>query len=256
MDKTVPNARAAVLDIPSGATLAVGGFGACGIPAVTIRAIAELGVDGLEVWSNNCGVDGVGLGLLLEQRCIDRVIASYIGGNKEFARQYLAGELELELTPQGTLAERLRAGGLGIPAFYTPAGVGTVVAEGGMPWRYGPDGSVVVESKAKEVRSFGSETFVLEHALRADFGIVRAARGDRAGNLVFHSSARNFNPLCAMSGRVTIAEVEELVDEGDLDPDEIHLPGIFVDRVVELSPAEATDKHVEILTVRPEEHGA
>lgn len=253
MDKTVRTAREAVKDVRPGATIAVGGFGTCGIPSVTIGAIADLGVDQLEVWSNNCGVDGVGLGVLLEHQRVRRVVASYIGGNKEFARQYLAGELELELTPQGTLAERLRAGGMGVPAFYTPAGVGTVVASGGMVWRYGADGSVVTASPAKEVRTFDDGTYVLERALRADFGIVRAARGDRAGNLVFHSSARNFNPLCAMAGRVTIAEVEELVDEGDLDPDEIHLPGIFVDRVIELSEDEARDKHIEMLTVRPED---
>jgi 3-oxoacid CoA-transferase subunit A len=239
MDKTVRDARTAVADIPRGATLAVGGFGVCGVPAASIRALADLGVGDLEVWSNNCGADGLGLGLLLEQRQVRRVIASYIGGNKEFARQYLAGELELELTPQGTLAERLRAGGMGIPAFFTPAGVGTLVATGGMPWRYGPDGSVLTTSPPKEIRSFAvdgdaEQDFVLEHGLRADFALVRAARGDRAGNLVFHTSARNFNPLCAMAGRTTIAEVEELVDEGDLEPDDVHLPGVFVDRVVPL----------------------
>lgn len=252
MDKTVANARGAVADIRAGSTLAVGGFGVCGVPTASIRALADLGVGDLEVWSNNCGADGVGLALLLENRQVRRVVASYIGGNREFARQYLAGELELELTPQGTLAERLRAGGMGIPAFYTPTGAGTLVAEGGMPWLYGPDGSVVTVSPRKEVRAFSmgetTQDFVLEHALRADFALVRAARGDRAGNLVFHLSARNFNPLCAMAGRTTIAEVEELVDH--LDPDEIHLPGIFVDRVVVLSQQEAADKEIEILTVR------
>ena len=252
MDKTVPGARAAVADIRAGSTLAVGGFGVCGVPTASIRALADLGVGDLEVWSNNCGADGVGLGLLLANRQVRRVIASYIGGNKEFGRQYLAGELELELTPQGTLAERLRAGGSGLAAFFTPAGAGTPVATGGMPWRYGADGSVLVSSPPKEVRSFGTgearQDHVLEHGLRADFALVRAARGDRAGNLVFHLSARNFNPLCAMAGRTTIAEVEELVDE--LDPDQIHLPGVFVDRVVALDPREAADKPIEILTVR------
>ncbi|MFE2640387.1 CoA transferase subunit A [Streptomyces scopuliridis] len=254
MDKTVGTAREAVADIPSGAKLAVGGFGVCGIPSATIRALAELGVSDLEIWSNNCGVDGTGLGTLLEQRQVRRVIASYIGGNKEFARQYLAGELELELSPQGTLAERLRAGGMGIPAFYTPAGVGTAMADGGIPWRYGTDGAVAVESPPKEVRTFpgegGTRDYVLEHGLRADFALVRAARGDRAGNLVFHSSARNFNPLCAMAGRTTVAEVEQLVEEGDLDPDEIHLPGIFIDRVVPLDEHDASDKPTEKLTFR------
>ncbi|MHC3472624.1 CoA transferase subunit A [Streptomyces sp. 7R007] len=253
MDKTIRTAQEAVADVFPGAKLAVGGFGVCGIPSATIRALAELGVGDLEVWSNNCGVDGAGLGLLLEQRQVRRVIASYIGGNKEFARQYLVGELELELVPQGTLAERLRAGGMGIPAFYTAAGVGTAVAAGGMPWRYAVDGSVAVESPPKEVRTFpvddGTREYVLELGLRADFALVRAARGDRAGNLVFHSSARNFNPLCAMAGRTTIAEVEHLVEEGDLDPDEIHLPGIFVDRIVPLSEHVAADKPVERLTV-------
>jgi 3-oxoacid CoA-transferase subunit A len=213
-----------------------------------------LGVGDLEIWSNNCGADGLGLGLLLEHRQVRRVIASYVGGNKEFARQYLAGELELELTPQGTLAERLRAGGMGIPAFFTPAGVGTLVATGGMPWRYSPDGSALTTSPPKEMRSFAigadEHDFVLEHGLRADFALVRAARGDRAGNLVFHASARNFNPLCAMAGRTTIAEVEELVDEGELDPDGVHLPGVFVDRVVELDADDARDKPIEMLTVR------
>ncbi|NKS55578.1 3-oxoacid CoA-transferase subunit A [Rhodococcus hoagii] len=254
MDKTVNSALDAVSDIPEGATLAVGGFGVCGIPSTVIRALSRTGTGGLEVWSNNCGADGIGLGTLLEGRQIKRVIASYIGGNKEFARQYLAGEIELELSPQGTLAERLRAGGMGIPAFYTPAGVGTPVAEGGLPWRYNPDGSVAVPSPRKEIRSFptdaGEQDFVLEHGLRADFALVRAARGDRAGNLVFHLSARNFNPLCAMAGRITIAEVEELVDEGDLDPDEIHLPGIFVDRVVTVDADDTADKPIEQLTVR------
>ncbi len=260
MDKIVRTADLAVADIPAGARIAVGGFGVCGIPSVTIQALARARTNDLEIWSNNCGTDGVGLGLLLQQRQVRRVVASYIGGNKEFARQYMAGELELEIAPQGTLAERLRAGGMGIPAFYTPAGVGTLMADGGMPWRYGPDGAVALASPPKEQREFATDdrprTYVLERALRADFALVRAARGDRAGNLVFHASARNFNPLCAMAGRVTIVEVEKLVEVGELDPDDIHLPGVFVDRVVALSDEEAFDKPIEQLTVRAEEVGS
>ncbi len=252
MNKTVRTADEAVADIPDGATLAVGGFGVCGIPSALIQALDRTGVRDLEVWSNNCGTDEHGLGVLLNHRRIRRVIASYIGGNREFARQYLSGELEVELTPQGTLAERLRAGGLGIPAFYTPAGVGTVVASGGIPWRHKADGSVAVTSPRKEVRAFetASATIeaVLETGLRADFALVRAARGDAAGNLQFHSSARNFNPLCAMSGRTTIAEVEEIVDVGTLDPDSIHLPGIFVDRIVPLDRPDM-EKPIERLTI-------
>jgi 3-oxoacid CoA-transferase subunit A len=196
------------------------------------------------------GSDDWGLGLLLARHRIRRVVASYLGDNKEFARQYLAGELELELTPQGTLAERLRAAGTGIPAFYTATGVGTLVADGGLPWRYHPDGTVAVSSPAKETREFAGGRTVLEHALPTDFGLVRAARGDRHGNLVFHATARNFNPLAAMAARVAIAEVEDLVEPGELDPDEIHLPGIYVHRVVPLTPAQAADKRIEKRTVR------
>ena len=184
------------------------------------------------------------------------MIASYVGENHEFARQYLEGELEVELTPQGTLAERLRAGGSGIPAFYTAAGVGTVVAEGGLPWRYGPDGEPTVTSPAKEIRRFatadGERTFVLEQAIICDVGLVRAWRGDRFGNLVYRRSARNFNPLAAMSGRVTIAEVEELVEPGDINPDEVHTPGVYVHTVVPLTPEQAADKRIERRTVRGE----
>jgi 3-oxoacid CoA-transferase subunit A len=254
MDKVTHSAVEAVADIPDGATLAVGGFGLCGIPTVLIRALLEAGTRDLEVISNNCGVDDWGLGLLLQDHRIRRIVASYVGENKEFARQYLAGELEVELTPQGTLAERLRAGGSGIAAFYTRTGVGTLVAEGGLPWRYDADGGVAVASPPKPVERFtirGVEhEFVREEAITADFALVRAAVGDRAGNLVFHSSARNFNPLCAAAGHVTIAEVERLVPVGDLDPDAVHLPGIFVDRVVELTPEQAADKRIERRTLR------
>ncbi|HWJ85537.1 MAG TPA: CoA transferase subunit A [Cellulomonas sp.] len=253
MDKVVRSAVEAVADIPDGATLAVGGFGLCGIPSVLIHALLDSGVQDLEVISNNCGVDDWGLGLLLQAGRIRRIIASYVGENKEFARQYLAGELEVELTPQGTLAERLRAGGSGIAAFYTRTGVGTLVASGGLPWRYGSDGSVAVSSPPKPVETFEvrgvPHEFVLESALTADYALVRAAAADRLGNLVFHASARNFNPLCAAAGAVTIAEVESLEPVGSLDPDAIHLPGIFVDRVVPLTPDEAADKRIERVTV-------
>ncbi len=259
MDKAVSSAAVAVADIPSGSTVAFGGFGLSGVPITLIRALLANGATDLEVVSNNCGVDGWGLGLLLEAGRIRRIIASYIGENKEFARQYLGGELEVELTPQGTLAERLRAGGVGIPAFFTATGVGTVVSEGGMPWRYAPDGSVDVTSPPKETRLLGSlgteREFVLEQAIRADFGLVRAAKGDRHGNLVFEQSTRNFNPLVAMSGRITIAEVDELVEPGELDPDEIHLPGIYVDRIVQLTPEQAAELPIENTTVRPRPNG-
>jgi 3-oxoacid CoA-transferase subunit A len=256
VDKLVSTAAEAVSDVPSGASLAVGGFGLCGIPSVLISALADTDASNLEVVSNNCGVDRLGLGLLLYQRRVRRVIASYVGENKEFARQYLAGELEVELTPQGTLAERLRAGGCGIPAFYTATGVGTQVAEGGLPWRYHPDGSVAVVSPAKVTAAFavGDTEFacILEHAIVTDFALVRAWKGDRLGNLVFHRAARNFNPLAAMAGRVTIAEVEHVFEAGELEPDEIHLPGVFVQRVVALTPAQASGKPVEKRTTRGE----
>ena len=250
MDKTYASAAAAIADIPDGSTLAVGGFGLVGVPISLIGALLEQGASGLEIVSNNCGVDGWGLGLLLSEGRIRRIIASYIGENKEFARQYLGGEVEVELTPQGTLAERLRAGGVGIPAFYTATGVGTVVSEGGMPWRYAPDGSVSITSPAKQTQVFGGREYVLEHAIRADYGLVRAAVGDTHGNLVFEKSARNFNPLAAMSGRTTIAEVDVIVAAGTLDPDSIHLPGIYVDRIVQLSPEQAADLPIEKETVR------
>jgi len=248
IDKIVSSAADAVADIPCGASLAVGGFGLCGIPSVLIQALYDAGVDDLSVVSNNCGVDEWGLGILLFAKRISRMTSSYVGENKEFARQYLAGELELELTPQGTLAERLRAGGSGIAAFFTATGVGTQISEGGLPWRYDAGGSVAVASPPKEVRAFGGRDYVLEEAITTDFALVHARVGDRHGNLVFHESARNFNPLCAMAGRITIAEVEEVVDAGELDPDSVHLPGVFVQRVVH-APTE--EKRIERRTVRP-----
>ena len=250
MDKLMATAAQALADVTDGRSFAVGGFGLSGVPEALIGALYESGASGLTVVSNNCGVDGRGLGVLLAAGRIARVTGSYIGENKEFARQYLAGELEVELTPQGTLAERLRAGGAGIPAFYTPAGVGTQVAEGGLPWRYASDGSVAMASPPKEVRAFGGVEHILEHAIVTDYALVRAARGDRDGNLVFRRAARNFNPLAAMAGRITVAEVEELVEPGVLDPDEIHLPGVFVQRVVALTPEQAADKGIEQRTVR------
>ncbi|MFF3057471.1 CoA transferase subunit A [Streptomyces sp. NPDC057909] len=249
MDKVVATAEGALAGVMDGASLAVGGFGLSGVPNVLVQALYATGASGLSVVSNNCGVDGGGLGILLAAGRIARVTGSYVGDNKEFARQYLSGELLVELTPQGTLAERLRAGGCGIPAFFTPAGVGTQVADGGLPWRYAPDGSVAVASPPKEIREFDGRRHVLEHGITTDFALVRAAKGDRHGNLVFHRSARNFNPLAAMAGRVTVAEVEQLVEPGELDPDEIHLPGVFVQRVVELTPEQAADKQIERRTV-------
>ncbi len=254
IDKVVPDPVDAVADIADGASLAVGGFGVCGVPETLIEAVVKTGAARLSVVSNNCGLDGVGLGLLLNERRIARATSSYVGENAEFARQYLAGELEVELVPQGTLAERMRAGGCGIPAFYTLGGVGTLVSDGGLPWRYDPDGSVALASPSKEVRRFGERDYVLEEAIVCDFALVHAWRADRVGNLVFKESARNFNPLCAMAGKVTIVEAEEVLATGELPPDEVHLPGIFVQRVVPL-PA-GIDKRIEKRTVRPRPAGA
>jgi 3-oxoacid CoA-transferase subunit A len=246
IDKVVASAADAVADIPDGASIAVGGFGLCGIPSALIAALHARGTTGLETISNNCGVDDWGLGILLSDGRIRRTISSYVGENKEFARQFLSGELEVELTPQGTLAEKLRAGGAGIPAFYTPAGYGTQVSEGGLPQRYNAAGVVVTASQPKEVREFHGEQFVLEESVTPDFALVHAAKGDRYGNLVYHATAMNFNPLAAMAGRITIAEVEELVEPEELDPGHIQTPGIFVQRVV---VAANTEKRVEKRTI-------
>ncbi len=213
MSKLVANAEAALQGIQDNMTLMLGGFGLCGIPENCITALVKSGVTGLTCISNNAGVDDFGLGLLLQTRQIKKMISSYVGENAEFERQVLAGELEVELNPQGTLAERIRAGGAGIPAFYTPAGYGTEVAEG------------------KEAREFDGKMYILEHALKADFAIVKAWKGDHAGNLIFKATARNFNPMMATAGKITIAEVEELVPSGELNPNEIHVPGIFVQRI-------------------------
>jgi 3-oxoacid CoA-transferase subunit A len=221
-------AAKAVLDVPSGATLVVGGFGLCGIPENLILALASRDVSGLTCVSNNCGVDDWGLGILLGKKKIRKMISSYVGENAEFERQYLAGELELEFCPQGTLAERMRAGGAGIAGFYTPTGAGTIVAEG------------------KETKVFEGREYVLERGLTGDFALVAAWKADRLGNLVYRKTARNFNPMAATAGRITIAEAEELVEPGDLDPDAIDTPGIFVKRVV-VAPRV---KRIERRTVR------
>jgi 3-oxoacid CoA-transferase subunit A len=246
INKVVASAEEAIADIPDGASLAVGGFGLCGIPVALIDALHRRGTKDLETVSNNCGVDDWGLGVLLRDGRIRRTVSSYVGENKEFARQYLSGELEVVLTPQGTLAEKLRAGGAGIPAFYTKAGVGTQVSDGGLPQKYDADGGIAIASAAKEVRPFNGVDYVLEESLTPDFGLVHAWKGDRHGNLVFHATAMNFNPLCAMAGRITIAEVEELVEPGELDPEHVHTPGIFVQRVVVVADGE---KRIEKRTV-------
>jgi 3-oxoacid CoA-transferase subunit A len=249
MDKTVGSAGVAVAGVGCGATLVVGGFGLCGVPSVLIGALLDSGVDDLEVVSNNAGVDDWGLGLLLGAGRLRRVVASYVGENREFARQYLGGELEVELTPQGTLAERMRAGGSGIAGFFTRTGVGTLVADGGMPWRYDTDGNVVVSSPAKQTQVFDGLEYVLERGIVADFGLVRAWKGDRHGNLIYRDAARNFNPLAAMCGRVTIAEVEHLVDPGELDPNQVHTPGAYVTHVLGLTAEQAAEKRIEKITV-------
>jgi 3-oxoacid CoA-transferase subunit A len=229
-NKLFPDAATALADlVQDGQTLAVGGFGLCGIPEALIAALRDTGAKGLTVISNNAGVDGFGLGQLLATRQIRKMISSYVGENKEFERQYLANELELEFNPQGTLAERLRAGGAGIPAFFTRTGYGTIVADG------------------KETREFDGHHYVLETALHADVSLVKAWKADKAGNLVFRKTARNFNPACAMAGKTCVAEVEELVETGQIDPDHVHLPGIYVDRIVVNATPE---KRIEQRTVR------
>jgi 3-oxoacid CoA-transferase subunit A len=228
IDKVVASADEAVRDIRDGATLVVGGFGLCGIPENLIAALVRRGVRDLTVVSNNCGVDDWGLGLLLQTRQIRKMVSSYVGENAEFERQFLSGELEVELAPQGTLAERMRAGGAGIPAFYTPTGVGTLVAEG------------------KETKVIDGRDYLLERGIVGDFSLVAAWKGDRMGNLVYRKAARNFNPMAATAGRISIAEVEELVDVGELDPESVHTPGVFVQRVV-VAPRQ---KRIERRTVR------
>lgn len=224
INKVVSNSDNAISDIPDNAVVMMGGFGLCGIPENCIQAILRKGVKGLTFISNNAGVDDFGIGLLLKTRQVRKMISSYVGENAEFERQLLSGELDVELIPQGTLAERIRAGGAGIPAFYTPAGYGTEVAEG------------------KEVREFDGKKYLMEHWLRADFSIVKAWKGDTTGNLVYRGTARNFNPMMAAAGRITIAEVEELVPVGELDPNQIHTPGIYVQRIFK---GERYEKRIE-----------
>lgn len=260
LDKTVASAAEAVADIHSGASLAVSGFGLSGNPIQLIDALLEQGADQLSIVSNNCGVDGWGLGVLLAAQRIAKMTSSYVGENKEFARQYLEGELEVELVPQGTLAEKLRAGGAGIPAFYTRSGVGTQVAEGGLPMRYDAEGAVVKASQAKPTDTFvlgegyvskdeaDEQVYALEKSIVTDFSLVHALKGDRHGNLVFNKAARQFAPPAAMAGRVCIAQVEELVEPGEIDPDEVHLPGVFVHRIVEVGTD--IEKRIEKRTVR------
>lgn len=228
--KIYDNAKDALADVVAdGQTLAIGGFGLCGIPEALITALRDSGVKNLTCISNNAGVDDFGLGLLLQTHQIKKMIASYVGENKEFERQFLSGELEVELTPQGTLAEKLRAGGAGIPAFYTATGVGTQVADG------------------KETREFNGKQYIMEHSLTADVALIKAQKADKAGNLVFNKTARNFNPDCAMAGKITIAEVEELVEIGEIDPDHVHLPGIFIQRIVVNT---AVEKRIEKITTK------
>lgn len=256
IDKTIETVAAAVADIPDGATIGVGGFGLSGNPIQLIEALKETGTSDLSVISNNCGVDGWGLGLLLSNGQLKKMTSSYVGENKEFARQYLEGELEVELVPQGTLAEKLRAGGAGLPGFYTRTGIGTQVAEGGLPMKYTSDGQVEKASQPKETKSFrfpGAEPadFVLEESIVTDYSLVHAIRGDRHGNLVFNKAAQQFSPPVAMAGRICIAQVEELVEPGELDPDTVHLPGVYVHRIIEVGPD--IEKPIEKRTVRIEE---
>jgi len=250
LNKVVKSADEAVADIGEGSTLAVGGFGLVGVPNVLIQALLRKGSKDLTIVSNNCGVDGGGLGLLLEAGKIRHVTSSYIGTNKEFERQYLNGLIELELTPQGTLAEKLRSGGAGIPAFYTPAGVGTFVETGELPTRFDDKGNVLKYSTPRELREFDDKQYILERSITTDFALVRAYIADTQGNCVFRKTARNFNPNAAMAGRITIVEAEKIVPAGEIEPDHVHLPGIYVKRVLQLTPEQAADKGVEQYTVR------
>jgi 3-oxoacid CoA-transferase/3-oxoacid CoA-transferase subunit A len=250
MDKRIASTDAAIAKLTDGATILMGGFGLCGIPENLIAAVRRKGTKDLTIVSNNAGVDDFGIGVLLQQRQVKKMISTYVGENKLFEQLVLSGELQVELNPQGTLSERLRAGGAGIPAFFTPTGAGTAVSEGGLPLRYASDGSVAKLSTKKEVREFDGKPHVLEPAIKGDYAIVKAWKGDRFGNLVYRHTAMNFNPMIAAAGKITIAEVEELVDVGTLDPDTIHTPGIFVQRVVK---GEKYEKRIERRTVRKKE---
>ena len=233
MNKIFASAREAIADIADGATLMAGGFGHCANTENLITALHEGGVKGLTIISNNCGTTDKGLGVLLASGQVKKMVSSYVGENKEFERRFLTGELEVELNPQGTLAERIRAGGAGIPAFYTATGVGTQVADGGLPMRYRKDGSVELASPKKETRELDGRMYVLETALRADFALVRAWKADRAGNLVFRKTARQFSPMMCTAAKVTIVEAEHIVDVGELDPELVHVPGIYVKRLIQ-----------------------
>ncbi|MBF7017849.1 CoA transferase subunit A [Staphylococcus durrellii] len=234
MSKVIQDINEAFVDLKDGMTVLAGGFGLCGIPEYAIEAIRYKGTKGLTVVSNNCGVDDFGLGRLLEYQQIDKMISSYVGENKIFERQLINGELEVELTPQGTLAEQLRAGGAGIPAFYTKTGVGTLIAEG------------------KETREFDGENYLMELAIKGDYGIVKAAKADEFGNLIFNKTARNFNPLCAMAAKTTVVEVEEIVEIGEIDPDDVHLSGVYVDYIY---LGQNYEKRIEKRTVKEANHG-
>lgn len=248
MNKLYPSAAAAIEDIPDGVVLMSGGFGLCGNPENLISAIHAKGLTNITIISNNCGTTENGLGILLQSGQVDKMISSYVGENREFERRYLTGELEVELVPQGTLAERIRAGGAGMPAFYTATGVGTQVAEGGIPMRYNADGEVVKASPKKETREFNGQTYVLETALKADFSIIRAHIADTHGNLVFRKTAQNFSSMMCAAGEITIVEAENLVEPGAIDPDHVHVPGIYVNRVVQ---GHRYEKWIEQRTVRP-----
>ncbi len=252
-EKVFASADEALADMVDGATILAGGFGLCGIPECLIAALVRSGAKGLTVVSNNAGVDDFGLGLLLQTRQIAKMISTYVGENDTFERQFLTGELEVELVPQGTFAERIRAGGAGIPAFYTPTGFGTQIADGGLPMLHDADGKVVKTSEPKETRDFDGRPYVLEPAITGDYALVKAWRGDTEGNLVFRKTARNFNPMMATAGRITIAEVEELVPAGSIDPDAVHTSGVFVQRIIEGSGYE---KRIEQRTVRPRDGAA
>ncbi|KAK9871804.1 hypothetical protein WA026_014259 [Henosepilachna vigintioctopunctata] len=245
-NKVYQNIEEAVQDIQSGATLLVGGFGLCGIPENLINALLRHRISDLTVVSNNAGVDDFGLGLLLNQRKIKKIIASYVGENAEFERQYLKGELELELTPQGTLAERIRAGGAGIPAFFTPAAYGTLVHEGGVPVKYAKDGTIQLSSEPRKSEVFNGKPYIMEEAIVGDYALIKAWKADPLGNLIYHKSARNFNPTMAKAARTTIVEVEEIVDVGEIKPDEVHTPGIFVDRIIK---GDHYEKRIEKLKI-------
>jgi 3-oxoacid CoA-transferase subunit A len=248
VNKLVSSAAEAVKDIPDGAVLMSGGFGLCGNPENLIKALHDRGTKGLTIISNNCGTTEHGLGVLLQAGQVKKMVSSYVGENKEFERRYLGGELEVELNPQGTLAERIRAGGAGIPAFFTPTGVGTQVEKGGLPQHYDADGNVVKASEPKETREFDGRTYLMETALTADYTIVRAWKADEHGNLVFRMTAQNFSPMMCMAGKVTIVEAEHVVKPGELDPDQIHVPGVFVNRVLQ---GGSYEKWIEQRTTRP-----